>query len=36
MNFIIWLIVGGIIGGLLYPLLFEDGRFKFAPLQNTV
>ena len=29
-------LVGGIIGGLLYPLLFEDGRFKFAPLQNTV
>lgn len=29
-------LVGGIIGGLLYPLLFEDGRFKFAPVQNTV
>lgn len=23
-------LIGGIVGGLIYPLLFEDGKFKYG------
>ncbi|MGV9709641.1 aquaporin Z [Gordonia sp. NPDC003424] len=27
-------LIGGLLGGLLYPLLFEDGKFKFSSSAN--